>query len=234
MRWERRAPTVRAIWTTTTCDGPHRPCPWPRDPRFARQPDGRGRRGPRVGRAGAGGRAIWGIDRRPRGGRVARRRPAPLRRQGRAQSGGPCQRGNRGGAARRGRERPAGHRRAADQPRRDREQVTAGRECGAGCVAGGRSGSRAGGRPTALSLPGRRPRAADAGADDEHPQWRAPRADEGRFPGIHGRSGRRPELFRRTPLGDGGLSRAKGDPARARTEHRAGRRRRVRPGARRQ
>ena len=61
----------------------------PRDPRLARQPDGRGRRRPRrrVGRAGGG--AVRRLDRRPRGGRAARRRQEPLRRQGRADAPSP-------------------------------------------------------------------------------------------------------------------------------------------------
>ena len=55
-----------------------------RDPRFARQPDGRGRRRPgrRLGRPGGG--PVRRLDRRPRGGRAARRRQGPVRWQGRA------------------------------------------------------------------------------------------------------------------------------------------------------
>ena len=46
----------------------------PRDPRFARQPHGRGRRRPRRRLGRAGGGAVGRLDRRPRGGRAARRR----------------------------------------------------------------------------------------------------------------------------------------------------------------
>ena len=92
----RRAPRPRARATTNTTKKPqdgeaarddHRLHRRARDPRFARQPDGRGRRRPRrrLGRPGGGPERC--LDRRPRGGRAARRRQGPLRRQGRADRG---------------------------------------------------------------------------------------------------------------------------------------------------
>ena len=48
--------------------------PRPPDPRLARQPDRRGRRRARVGRARPRGRSLRRVDRRARGGRAARRR----------------------------------------------------------------------------------------------------------------------------------------------------------------
>ena len=65
----------------------HRARRRPGDPRFARQPDGRGRRRPRRRLGRPGGRAVGRVDRRPRGGRAARRRQGPLRRQGRPDRG---------------------------------------------------------------------------------------------------------------------------------------------------
>ena len=60
-----------------------------------------------------------------------------------------------------------------------------------GRVAGRRA--RAGGRggPAAVALPRRRGRARAAGADDERPQRRRARRQQGRLPGVHGRAVRR-------------------------------------------
>ena len=65
--------------SNTLIDGRRRP----RDPRLARQSDRRGRRRPRRRLGRPGGGAVGRLDRRPRGGRAARRRQEPLRRQGR-------------------------------------------------------------------------------------------------------------------------------------------------------
>ena len=61
--------------------------PGPRDPRFPRQPDRRGRGRPRERRLGALRRPVRRLHRRPRGARAARRRQEALPRQGRAQGG---------------------------------------------------------------------------------------------------------------------------------------------------
>ena len=78
----------------------------PRDPRFAGQPDRRGRR--RAGQRGdgTGRRAERRVDRRARGGRAARRR-RPLRRQVGVQRRRQRQRRDRRGAPRPRRARPA-------------------------------------------------------------------------------------------------------------------------------
>ena len=80
------------------------------DPGLARQPDRRGRGRARRRLGGPGGRAVRGVDRGPRGGRAARRRQGPLRRQGRAAGGLERPRAHRPGADRRGRRGPGGDR----------------------------------------------------------------------------------------------------------------------------
>ena len=47
------------------------------------------------------------------------------------------------------------------------------------------------GAAAAVALPGRRERARAAGADDERPQRRRPRRQQGRLPGVHDRARRR-------------------------------------------
>ena len=137
--------------------------------------------------------AVGRLDRRARGGRAARRRQEPLRRQGRAQGG-------RGGQ-RRDLRRAVGGMDAEDQvaidathdrARRHAEQGAARRQRHPRRVARRRQGGgrgRAACRSTAMSAASsaRRP----AGADDEHHQRRRARRQPDRLPGIHDHAGRR-------------------------------------------
>ena len=99
--------------------------PRPRDPRFARQPDHRGRCAARRRGQGTRRRAVRRIDGKPRGRRAARRRPAPLRRQGRHAGGRERERCHRAGAARSRGRRSGGGRRATANSRRHRRRSPA-------------------------------------------------------------------------------------------------------------
>ena len=169
----------------------------PRDPRFARQPDRRGRRRPRrrLGRARRG--AVGRLDRRPRGGRAARRRQGALRRQGRPRRGRQRDRHDRARAVRARRRRPGRDRRAAASSSTARPNKG---ELGANAILGVSLACRPrrGGvvRPAALSLPRRRRRQDPAGPDVQHPQRRQARPGLHRLPGVHGHAGRRRDVRR--------------------------------------
>ena len=94
-----------------------------RDPRFARQSNGRGRRRPRRRLGRSGGRAVGRLDRRPRGRRAPRRRREPVTAaRASATRSTNVDRDDRPGDPRPRRGRPGRHRRAPDRARRDAEQ----------------------------------------------------------------------------------------------------------------
>ena len=132
----------------------------PRDPRLARQPDRRGRCRARRRLGRAGGRAVRRVDRRPRGGRAARRRQGPLRRQGRADGGRATSTTTIApAAARAGRRRPGRHRRAAASSSTARpNKGKLGANAHPRRLAGVRPRRRRVVRPAALPLPRRRRR----------------------------------------------------------------------------
>ena len=163
-----------------------------RDPRFARQPDGRGRRRPRRRLGRPGGGAVGRLDRRPRGGRAARRR------QGAATAARACCTAVANvtdtiGPAIYGLDAAdqAGHRRAAVRARRHAQQGRPRRERDPRRVAGLRPRRGRLVRPAAVPLPRRRRRADPAGPDVQHPQRRQARPGLDRLPGVHGHAGRR-------------------------------------------
>ena len=163
----------------------------PRDPRFARQPDGRGRRllaDGSVGRAAVPSGASTG---RQRGGRAARRRQGALRRQGRPPGGRQRDRHDRPGAVRPRRRRPGRHRRAAVRARRHAQQVGLGANAILGVSLACAHAAAGLVRPAALPLSRRGRRADPAGPVVQHPQRRQARPGLDRLPGVHGRAGRR-------------------------------------------
>ena len=162
-----------------------------RDPRFARQPDRRGRRRPRRRLGRPGGRPVGRLDRRPRGGRAARRRQGPLRRQGRPD----------GGRERHRPDRPellgldAADQAGIDALLIDLDGTPNKGELGANAILGVSLAVRPCRgrvvRPAALPLPRRRRRPDPAGPDVQHPQRRQARPGLDRLPGVHGHAGRR-------------------------------------------
>ncbi len=113
-------------------------------------------------------------------------------------------------------ERPARPGRGPDRARRDAEQVAPGRERDPrGLARRGACGGRRGGT-AAVALPRRRGCARAAGPDDERPERRRPRRQQGRLPGVHGRAGRRILVLRRAADVRGDLPRAEEDAARSR------------------
>ena len=204
--------------TASKSQGDHEPDrtrPRPPDPRQPRQPDGRGRaraalrrhrprRGARRARRPASSRPPSCATAATRGAARASRRPSPT-------STARSPRRSRGrDAARPGRARPRAHR-----PRRHAEQVAPGRQRDPRRVAGRRArrGRARSGQPLWRYLGGEA-RARPAGADDERPQRRRARRQQGRLPGVHGRAGGR-GVVRRVPAhGRRGLPRAEEDAAR--------------------
>ena len=137
-------------------------------------------------------RALRRLHRRARGGREARRRQGPLRRQGRPAGGRRRQR--------RDLRRPV----AASTPRTSAgstallieldgttNKAPPGRQRHPGRQPGRRQGRGQLGRPAALPLRRRRLGPRPAGADDEHHQRRRPRRQSDRHPGIHDPADRR-------------------------------------------
>ena len=164
-----------------------------RDPRFARQPDRRGRRRPRRRLRRPGGRPVGRLDRAPtrRSSSATATRPGTAARA----SSRPSPTSSSAIApeligARRG--RPGRRRRGADRPRR---HARTRRELGANAILGvslACAHAAAGAaRPAALPLPRRGRRADPAGADVQHPQRRQARPGLDRLPGVHGHAGRR-------------------------------------------
>ena len=155
-----------------------------RDPRFARQPDRRGRRAARRRRARTGDGSVGGLDRRARGARAAGQAAQALRRQGRAQGGRPREQGHRAEPGRDRGGQPGVHRRRVDRDGRHAEQVEAGRERDARRLDG--RGPRRGGvaRSSALSLPGRLQHEGPARPDAERAQRRGARGQQRRLAGA--------------------------------------------------
>ena len=183
--------------------------------------------GRRLGRPGGG--AVRGLDRRPRGGRAARRRQGAVRRQGRPARGRQRDRHDRAGALRARRGRPGRHRRAPVRARRHAEQGRARRERDPRRLARLRPRGGRVVRPAALPLPRRGRRADAAGPDVQHPQRRQARPGLDRLPGVHGHAGRRRRPSpRRCGPGAEVFAALRGDPPRRRPCHRPGRRGRLR------
>ena len=173
-------------------------------------------RSPGVRRERPRGRAVGRVDGRVRGGRAARRRRR-LPRQGRDDAVAQRQRRDRR------RPSPASTRatrqavdRALLDARRHAEQGEARRQRDPRRLAGRGAGRRGRGRAAALALPRRRRRARAAGADDERPQRRRARRQQGRLPGVHDRPVRRADASRTRCGRRRGLPRAQEAPARAR------------------
>ena len=167
----------------------------PRDPRFARQSDHRGRRASWTAAWAAGGGAVGRVDRRARGAGAARRR------QG-ATAARACSKAVENvideiapGAARHGRARPGARRPRDARPRRHAEQgqAWAPTPSWASRWRSARAAAEASGLPLYKYLGGAgAPRAA--GAADEHHQRRRARRQLARLPGVHDR----PRRVRRT------------------------------------
>ena len=116
------------------------------------------------------------LDRRPRGGRAARRRQGALRRQGRPDGRRPTSsRSSAPALLGEDASRPGAHRRPAARPRRHAEQGQARRQRAARRLARVRARGGRDVRPAAVPLPRRRRRAHAAGADAQHPQRRQAR-----------------------------------------------------------
>ena len=178
----------------------------------------------RSGAARARGRALGRLDRRVRGDRAARRRRARgSARASRRRSRTSTARSREAIAGLR-RHRPARPRPRALRARRHAEQVAARRQRDPRRLARGRARGRGGGGPAALALPRRRGRARAARADDERPQRRRARRQQGRLPGVHDRALRRADVRRgrcgwaprsstrsRSTLHERGLATAVGD-----------------------
>ena len=102
------------------------------------------------------------------------------------------------GMARRRARRAGGARPEDDRARRHRDEVAARRERDARRVARRRARGRRRRGPGPVPLARERPRAAAAAADDERPERRRARRQQGRLPGVHDPADRRAEL-RRVP-----------------------------------
>ena len=142
------------------------------------------------------GRPVGRVDRRARGAGAARRRQEALPRQGRAQGVRKRRHAARAGGRRARRPRPGRAGRGDARPRRHAEQGQGRRQRDAGRFDGGgaRGGRRAG--AAALQVPGRTVGARAARAADEHHQWRRPRRQLARLPGVHDRPQGRGQLLR--------------------------------------
>ncbi len=212
-----------------TIDDRHRERRGPRDPRQPGQSDRRS--GCRAGRRlhGPRGGALGRIHRDPRGGRIARWGQGPLWRKGRAEGGrsGQSRHFRRSLRPRGG--RPAQDRRDDDRSRRDREQIAARGQRDPRRVACGRKGGGGGVRAAALPLRRRHDRAPPADAADEYCQWRRPRRQSDRLPGIHDPAGRRAGLRRRRALGRRDFSRPQERAQEGGAQHQCRRRRRFCP-----
>ena len=150
----------------------------------------------RLGRPRGG--AVGRLDRRPRGGRAARRRQDPLRRQGRARGGRQRHRHDR---ARRCSGSTPPTRPGIDALLIELDGTPNKARLGANAILGVSlacaHAAAAVVRPAALPLPRRRRGADPARADVQHPQRRQARPGLHRLPGVHGHAGRRRDVLAR-------------------------------------
>ena len=130
-------------------------------------------------------RALGGLHRQVRGHRAAGRRPAPLRRQGRAESRAQRVGNHLPGAGEGAQPDGAGNRPRAVQAGRHPQQGPPGGQRHAGCVHGGGPGHR---RPlphAPVPVFGRGRGLPAAPAHDEHFKRRRPRREQHRHPGVY-------------------------------------------------
>ena len=211
-------PTRRST-PARSADHADRGCQRPRDPRLARQSDGRGRHHPR--RRRASGRPWCRPAPRP----ARTRRSSCATATGRATAARACCKAVRNVERRRSRPELLGID-AADQAALDRLLIELDgtpnkSKLGANAILGVSAWrsptpppSASGCRCTATSAA---PLRADAaGAAGEHPQRRQARHRLDRLPGVHDRADRRADVPRGAALGGRGLPRARRAPARAR------------------
>ena len=179
------------------------------DSRLPRQSDAwRSRSRSSVGRVGVAAVPSGRLDRRARGGRAARRRHVPLRRQRRPDRGRERQRGR---SPRRSSGSMRSTRSRVDRTMRELDGTENKGRLGANAILGvslavARAAAEAAGCRSTAIWAGQRAHAARA--DDEHPQRRQARLRlQRRHAGVHGHAGRRALVRRRTALGRRGLSR---------------------------